>query len=93
MNDRKFYDAARALTKEHRSLLIVDSIQAGLRAKGTLSVVNYPGFEGVAAPDMETCTSLRGHTASMGPTVCVSMCRGCLVFPRSADTPTSTVGT
>jgi hypothetical protein len=36
---------ARALTKENHSLLIVDSIQAALRAKGVLSVVDYPGFE------------------------------------------------
>jgi acetylornithine/succinyldiaminopimelate/putrescine aminotransferase len=55
--DRKFYDAARALTKKHHSLLMIDSIQAALRAKGALSVVDYPGFETAEAPDMETCTS------------------------------------
>ncbi|MBB3343695.1 aminotransferase class III-fold pyridoxal phosphate-dependent enzyme [Luteimonas sp. RC10] len=49
-----FYAAARALTREHGSLLLVDSIQAGLRAHGVLSIVDYPGFEGVDAPDMET---------------------------------------
>src|SRR3546814_2032148 len=49
-----FYAAARELTKAHGSLLLVDSIQAGLRATGTLSVVDYPGFEGQEAPDMET---------------------------------------
>lgn len=49
-----FYTAARALTKAHGSLLLVDSIQAGLRASGTLSIVDYPGFEGQEAPDMET---------------------------------------
>src|SRR3546814_15745664 len=38
----------------HGSLLLGDSIQAGLRATGTLSVVDYPGFEGQEAPDMET---------------------------------------
>ena len=43
--DRVFYDTARALTKANHSLLIIDSIQAALRAKGTLSVVDYPGFE------------------------------------------------
>jgi len=32
----------------------VDSIQAGLRATGYLSIVDYPGFENVEAPDMET---------------------------------------
>ena len=49
-----FYQAARALTKAHGTLLLVDSIQAGLRAHGVLSIVDYPGFEGLEAPDMET---------------------------------------
>jgi acetylornithine/succinyldiaminopimelate/putrescine aminotransferase len=49
-----FYAAARELTQAHGSLLLVDSIQAGLRATGTLSIVDYPGFEGQQAPDMET---------------------------------------
>ncbi len=51
---RAFYDAARALTQAHGSLLLVDSIQAGLRAHGVLSIVDYPGFEAVTPPDMET---------------------------------------
>jgi acetylornithine/succinyldiaminopimelate/putrescine aminotransferase len=51
---REFYDAARALTKEHGSLLMVDSIQAGLRAHGVLSILDYPGFQSAEAPDMET---------------------------------------
>ncbi|HNS27287.1 MAG TPA: aminotransferase class III-fold pyridoxal phosphate-dependent enzyme, partial [Steroidobacteraceae bacterium] len=46
--------AARELTRAHGSLLLVDSIQAGLRAHGVLSIVDYPGFEGLDAPDMET---------------------------------------
>ena len=50
----EFYAAARELTRAHGSLLLVDSIQAGLRATGALSVVDYPGFEGQEAPDMET---------------------------------------
>ncbi|MEI2456050.1 aminotransferase class III-fold pyridoxal phosphate-dependent enzyme [Lysobacter firmicutimachus] len=49
-----FYAAARELTRNHGSLLLVDSIQAGLRAHGVLSIVDYPGFEGLDAPDMET---------------------------------------
>jgi len=49
-----FYAVARELTREHGSLLLVDSIQAGLRAHGVLSVVDYPGFEGLEVPDMET---------------------------------------
>lgn len=50
----EFYAAARELTREHGTLLLVDSIQAGLRAHGVLSIVDYPGFEGLDAPDMET---------------------------------------
>ncbi|HEU0305936.1 MAG TPA: aminotransferase class III-fold pyridoxal phosphate-dependent enzyme, partial [Lysobacter sp.] len=49
-----FYNAARELTKAHGSLLLVDSIQAGLRAHGVLSIIDYPGFETLEAPDMET---------------------------------------
>lgn len=50
----EFYALARRLTREHGSLLLVDSIQAGLRAHGELSVMDYPGFEDQEAPDMET---------------------------------------
>jgi acetylornithine/succinyldiaminopimelate/putrescine aminotransferase len=50
----EFYAAARQLTKAHGSLLLIDSIQAGLRAHGVLSIVDYPGFEKLEAPDMET---------------------------------------
>jgi acetylornithine/succinyldiaminopimelate/putrescine aminotransferase len=49
-----FYQAARHLTESHGSLLLVDSIQAGLRAHGVLSIIDYPGFEKLAPPDMET---------------------------------------
>jgi len=51
---REFYDAARRLTRRHGALLVVDSIQAALRAHGCLSVVDYPGFEDCEPPDMET---------------------------------------
>lgn len=50
----EFYRIARELTLAHGSMLVVDSIQAGLRAQGCLSVVDYPGFEGLEAPDMES---------------------------------------
>jgi acetylornithine/succinyldiaminopimelate/putrescine aminotransferase len=50
----EFYQAARELTQAHGTLLLVDSIQAGLRAHGVLSIVDYPGFEKLPAPDMET---------------------------------------
>ena len=50
----EFYAAARELTRSHGSILLIDSIQAGLRAHGVLSIVDYPGFEKLDAPDMET---------------------------------------
>jgi len=51
--ERSFYDEARRLTNEHGSLLMVDSVQAGLRGQGCLSVVDYRGFEDAEAPDLE----------------------------------------
>lgn len=50
----EFYAVARELTAAHGSMLLMDSIQAGLRSTGNLSVVDYPGFEGLPAPDLET---------------------------------------
>jgi acetylornithine/succinyldiaminopimelate/putrescine aminotransferase len=51
---REYYDAARQLTKAHGSMMLIDSIQAGLRGAGCLSIVDYPGFEDCEAPDFET---------------------------------------
>jgi acetylornithine/succinyldiaminopimelate/putrescine aminotransferase len=51
---RAFYDRARALTEQMGTLLLVDSIQAGLRAHGCLSIVDYPGFQDASPPDLET---------------------------------------
>ena len=51
---REIYDAARRITLEHDSMLLVDSIQAGIRGQGTLSVVDYEGFADCEAPDLET---------------------------------------
>ena len=51
---REFYDVARELTLAHGSLFLVDSIQAGIRGTGYLSIVDYPGFEDADGPDMET---------------------------------------
>jgi acetylornithine/succinyldiaminopimelate/putrescine aminotransferase len=50
----EFYAEARRLTQAHGALLLVDSIQAGLRAHGVLSIIDYPGFQDQEAPDMET---------------------------------------
>ena len=51
---REFYDEARRLTRAHGALLMMDSIQAGIRTQGVLSIVDFPGFETAEAPDMET---------------------------------------
>ena len=50
----EFYQRARELTKAHGCMFVIDSIQAGLRAHGVLSIVDYPGFEHLEAPDMES---------------------------------------
>ncbi len=50
----EFYLRARELTEAHGSLFLVDSIQAGLRSHGVLSIVDYPGFQDLPPPDMET---------------------------------------
>jgi acetylornithine/succinyldiaminopimelate/putrescine aminotransferase len=75
---RAFYDEARRLTREHGTLFMIDSIQAGLRAQGCLSICDYPGFETCEAPDMETYSkavnagqyplsilALNGHAAEL----------------------------
>jgi len=51
---REFYDEARKLTKSHGSLLLVDSIQAGIRGQGCLSIIDYDGFQDCEEPDLET---------------------------------------
>ena len=49
-----FYNLLRKITKETRGLLLVDSIQAGFRCKGELSITKYPGFLDLEPPDMES---------------------------------------
>jgi acetylornithine/succinyldiaminopimelate/putrescine aminotransferase len=49
-----YYGLLRRLTGEMGSLLVVDSIQAALRAHGCLSIVDYPGFDAAPPPDVET---------------------------------------
>jgi acetylornithine/succinyldiaminopimelate/putrescine aminotransferase len=51
---REFYDEARKLTKAHGSLLLIDSIQAGIRGQGCLSIIDYDGFQNCEEPDLET---------------------------------------
>ena len=51
---RPFYDLAERLVHAQGGLLVVDSIQAGLRTHGVLSIVDYPGFQDAVVPDIET---------------------------------------
>lgn len=49
----EFYAVARELTLKHDAALCIDSIQAGIRTTGNLSICDYPGFETLPAPDFE----------------------------------------
>tara|TARA_Y100000992_G_C21274369_1_gene499023 strand:- start:1461 stop:2831 length:1371 start_codon:yes stop_codon:yes gene_type:complete len=49
----EFYKLARQQTLELESILLIDSVQAGIRTNGCLSVVDYPSLKGCEAPDME----------------------------------------
>lgn len=51
---RAFYDRAVQHARTMGSLVVVDSIQAGLRAHGVLSIIDYPGFQDAEVPDIET---------------------------------------
>ena len=48
-----FYNTVRTLTKKHNIPLVIDSIQAGLRTTGFLSIADYPGINQFDPPDME----------------------------------------
>lgn len=48
-----YYQLAHELAAKHGALLVIDSVQAGIRAHGVLSVVDYPGFQHLPAPDIE----------------------------------------
>jgi acetylornithine/succinyldiaminopimelate/putrescine aminotransferase len=49
----EFYKAARKITKDNDAMLVIDSVQAGIRCQGVLSIVDYPGFEALDCPDFE----------------------------------------
>lgn len=49
----EFYMAARELTLKTDSALCIDSVQAGMRTSGNLSICDYPGFEKLPPPDFE----------------------------------------
>lgn len=50
----EFYQQLRSETQKMGGLLLVDSVQAGIRCTGELSITQYPGFQHLDPPDMET---------------------------------------
>jgi len=87
---REFYDAARELTTAHGSLLLVDSIQAGLRGTGYLSIVDYPGFEDCEAPDLETYSkALNAGQYPMSVLACSERAAGLYVHGVYGNTMTT----
>ena len=70
-----FYQRARELTREHGTMFVVDSIQAGLRAQGVLSIVDYPGFRDFDAPDMESYS--KALNAGQYPLSVVALSEAC----------------
>ena len=49
-----FYMTLRSLTKKAGGLLLADSVQAGWRCYGQLSITNYPQFKNLPPPDFES---------------------------------------
>lgn len=49
----EFYKNARELCTKHETMLLIDSIQAGFRATGNLSICDYPGFSELDPPEFE----------------------------------------
>lgn len=60
----QFYSLARELATQHGALLVIDSVQAGIRGHGVLSVVDYPEFRELPPPDIEAFSKAihMGHT-------------------------------
>jgi len=71
----EFYMAARELTLKHDSALCIDSVQAGIRTTGNLSLCDFPGFETLPPPDFEVFSkALNGGQFPMS--VCALSPRG-----------------
>lgn len=51
---KEFYLTLRNLTKEVGGLLLADSVQAGWRCYGEMSLTNYPEFKNLPPPDFES---------------------------------------
>lgn len=50
----EFYTHLHNRTREAGGLVLVDSVQAGFRCTGALSITGYPSFEEAPLPDLET---------------------------------------
>ena len=50
---KEFYSCVRNMTERAKTDLIIDSVQAGIRGTGYLSVVDYPHLKKEKPPDME----------------------------------------
>lgn len=50
----EFYEAVYRRTHAAGGMVLVDSVQAGLRCHGVLSITDYPGFECAPRPHMES---------------------------------------
>lgn len=50
----QYYAHVRKRTMQEDGLLLVDSVQAGFRCRGDLSIVDAQGFQALPAPDIET---------------------------------------
>lgn len=51
--DPDYYNFVRNITNYYDIPLVIDSVQAGLRTNGCLSITEYPGFELFQSPDFE----------------------------------------
>ena len=61
----EYYRHIRETTSKLGSLLLVNSVQAGIRCYGHLSIVDFPGFQFFDAPDMEILS--KAMTAGLYP--------------------------
>lgn len=50
---REFYDTVRELSTDHNAVMVIDSVQAGFRTRGSLSIIDAAGFESAEPPDLE----------------------------------------
>lgn len=69
---KSFYDASRNLTRKYGSHLIIDSVQAGLRTHGYLSMTDYTHLRLSKHPDFEIFS--KAISSGQYPLSVVAMC-------------------